>query len=382
MAGSANLVSDPDIAFVPILTRFKDVASLNMYAPVPDDWWIGVSDVVNSTRAIELGSYRQVNLAGAGTITAVSNALGGRLQLFAFTGDGARIVVPAQHAPVAEEALSRTALWARRSLNLELRVAMSSVADVRSTGLDVLTAFWQASADVRYAMFAGGGIEWFEDQLKSGRVSVPNAQVNSDPNLTGLSCQWGTVESRHGSIVSLIVKRAEGALDEAFIECVAGILALFEEEKHFNPIPDEGPPVPSPLHSVSAQGLVPWNGIQIGPRWLEAIAKAAMAWLVLKSHLKIGRFDPDRYRREMAANTDYRKFDDGLLMTVDCSNETMERLNATLAKARADGVIRYGMHAQTEALITCMAPSIARSDHVHFVDGAQGGYAFAARMLR
>ncbi len=32
--------------------------------------------------------------------------------------------------------------------------------------------------------------------------------------------------------------------------------------------------------------------------------------------------------------------------------------------------------------MTCFVPSPTRSDHVHFVDGAAGGYAAAARAVK
>jgi hypothetical protein len=33
-------------------------------------------------------------------------------------------------------------------------------------------------------------------------------------------------------------------------------------------------------------------------------------------------------------------------------------------------------------MMTCFAPSPTRSDHVHFIDGAQGGYAAAASAMK
>ena len=33
-------------------------------------------------------------------------------------------------------------------------------------------------------------------------------------------------------------------------------------------------------------------------------------------------------------------------------------------------------------MMTCFTPSPTRSDHVHFIDGAQGGYAAAATALK
>lgn len=59
-----------------------------------------------------------------------------------------------------------------------------------------------------------------------------------------------------------------------------------------------------------------------------------------------------------------------------------DRLEALLASAEAAGTARCGTHRQAAALMTCFVPSPTRSDHVHFVDGAMGGYAAAARALK
>ncbi|MEM9126092.1 MAG: DUF3095 family protein, partial [Pseudomonadota bacterium] len=43
---------------------------------------------------------------------------------------------------------------------------------------------------------------------------------------------------------------------------------------------------------------------------------------------------------------------------------------------------RYGLYVQDEAMMTCFVPAATRDDHVHFVDGASGGYAQAAAAMR
>jgi hypothetical protein len=82
------------------------------------------------------------------------------------------------------------------------------------------------------------------------------------------------------------------------------------------------------------------------------------------------------------ANTDFRKFDDGLRMTLDCTPELADQLEGLLASAEKAGVARWGAHRQAAALMTCFVPSPTRRDHVHFVDGAMGGYAAAARRVK
>ena len=78
---------------MPVLEQFSQVADPSRYIPLPDDWHIGVSDVVNSTSTIEAGRYKAVNVAGAATISAVANALDGDLSLFVFGADGGRFAV-------------------------------------------------------------------------------------------------------------------------------------------------------------------------------------------------------------------------------------------------------------------------------------------------
>ena len=375
-------MSDRWVDTVPVLVHFEKVTDPSNYTPLPDDWCIGVSDVVDSTTAIEDGRYKAVNLAGAGTISAVANALGGELPLFVFGGDGARFSVPPVQTNAAADALSRVAMWAEGELNLRLRVGMTSVAEVRAAGFDARVAFWQASDHVRYAMFTGGGLEWAESQLKSGAISLPPAPADAEPDLTGLSCQWGPILPRQGKILSLIVKPAPGASESRFAEIASRVIAVLEEGAAMNPVPAGGPDVRWPSTAIDLQSRVVHNGHPGWWRRLRVLMTTALIWLVFKLDIRIGGFDPDRYRREIAVNTDFRKFDDALMMTVDCSPDAAARLRAILDEAAAAGVVRYGLHMQDAALMTCVVPSALTSDHMHFVDGADGGYASAARQLR
>ena len=90
---------------LPILGDFAAAVRVENYRPLPDDWSVGLSDIVGSTKAIAEGRYKAVNMIGAGVIAAVSNALGGRAFPFVFGGDGASFAVGPQHALAAAKAL-------------------------------------------------------------------------------------------------------------------------------------------------------------------------------------------------------------------------------------------------------------------------------------
>ena len=98
--------------------------------------------------------------------------------------------------------------------------------------------------------------------------------------------------------------------------------------------------------------------------------------------LRAGSFDMAAYVSEVVANADFRKFDDGLRMILDCSPDFADSIENRLSIAQSAGIIRYGLHRQDEALMTCFTPSVTEGDHVHFIDGAGGGYAAAATTLK
>ncbi|MEM7121385.1 MAG: DUF3095 family protein [Pseudomonadota bacterium] len=376
-------MKDAWIETIPELGDFGEVADPTQFVPLPDDWHIGVSDVVDSAGAIRDGRYKAVNLAGAATISALSNALDGDLSLFVFGGDGARFAVRADQASAAADALARVAAGVERDVGLRLRVGLEPVTDARTNGTDVRVAFWQASDHVRYAMFTGGGLEWLEARLKKGEVSINHvADGVGEPDLTGLSCQWGPIRSQRGQIVSLIVKPAAAPGDARFRTLTTAVVAILERAGSLNPVPDAGPNVRWPSAAIALQSQVAHNNLPPWRRRVRVVVSAALMWLLFKAGRRVGRFDPNSYRREIAENTDFRKFDDALMMTVDCSDETIAALRHLLDAASADGTVRYGLHTQDQALMTCVVPSAFSADHMHFVDGAGGGYASAARQLR
>ena len=87
---------DPAFSFADIepIAGFDALADPQVYTSLPDDWVVGLADVVDSTAAIEAGRYKAVNTAGAAVISAVTNALGRVDFPFSFGGDGATFAVP------------------------------------------------------------------------------------------------------------------------------------------------------------------------------------------------------------------------------------------------------------------------------------------------
>lgn len=375
--------NDAFVSSLPVFTEFSDVADVARYRAMPDGWALAVADVVSSGRAIAEGKYKLVNMAGASVITAVLNAMGQRDYPFVFGGDGAAIAVPPDQLDAAREALAAVARWIEEDLGLEMRVALCPVAAIRKAGRDVQVARMRASEDMAFAMFAGGGLAWAEAEMKQGRFTVPKAPPGTRADLTGLSCRWNPVQAVNGQVLSVIVVPVTRDDDPAFRALIADVVAIANTAARTgNPLPEAGPrPV---LHfggmEAEARAQSP-PGKRFATR-LGVIVAVVLTVILHRLNLTLGSFNARRYSREVTRNSDFRKFDDGLKMTIDVNAADMARIEARLEQATAAGICRYGLHRQTSALITCIVPSLQQRDHMHFVDGAEGGYAAAALVLK
>ena len=369
---------------IPSITGFGGIADPASFVPLPDGWVVGLADIEASTAAIAKGSYKRVNTAGAAVISALSNAIGTLDVPFIFGGDGASFAVGPDEAGLAGDALAATIAWVGRQLDLRLRGAMVPVREIRAAGLDVRVARFAVSSSATYAMFSGGGLAWAERRLKAGEIALRPAPPGAAPDLTGLSCRFQDHEARHGVILSLLVRPAVPPDDPRFRALVADVLGIVEAH------PDAGQPMPvfRPLGGVRLSSIGIDGRLQRRPGgWLlpslaKAGAYAAMAAVMLGAKVDFRGFSAARYLREVVANSDFRKYDDGLMMTLDCAPATAARIETRLAGAVREGVAHYGTHRQGSATITCIVPSVAQPNHIHFIDGASGGYAMAARDLK
>jgi hypothetical protein len=185
----------------------------------------------------------------------------------------------------------------------------------------VRVARFQVNADVSYAMFAGGGSSWAEARMKEGLFAVPPAQPGARPDLDRpfLPVEPDPVPPwRHR-----LHHRGSRRIREiaAFQALVTDIVALAAgEEREGHPVAAEGPQI-----GLSAGG--PISGNQNGSKGKTLHAPAVHSRPIsadvglYRFGLTLGRFDPKAYRQDVARNTDFRKFDDGLKMTIDVDPE-------------------------------------------------------------
>lgn len=364
---------------IPTFDDFAKVLDGSVYHELPDDWWIGTSDIVGSTKAVAAGRFKDVNMVGASVICAVSNALGHSDYPFIFGGDGASFACPPDKIDAVRAAMAATSTWAIETLDLELRVGLTPISEIRKSGRSVRVARYAVSQPVSYAMFNGRGLKWAEDQMRDGHNVIPPAPAGTRPDLTGLSCRWSPIKADgDDQILSIIVMPDEDR--EKFDAVVAGLFDILDDSpRKSSPIPAEGPGFAFPPKGLNLEAhATEHKEGSYFKAWFKALFVAFIALVLMKTGWKLGEFDPKRYRDYTGYNTDFRKFGDGLWMTVNCSAQRGSEIDEYLRTAENRGDIHFGTHHQRTAIMTCIVPSITNDAHFHFLDGGEGGYTAAA----
>jgi len=373
------------------LESFAEAIGTARHAQVPDDWWIVVADVVGSTKAIEAGAYKKVNTVGVACIAAVVNVDRGVEMPFVFGGDGATFAVPDTLRERVIPALREAQRLARQSFELLLRVGMVRVSSLLDDGLSVRLAKIRLSPNVTQPAFSGRGWEEAERMVKDPQVQgvlrVQEQDGPCDGSFEGFECRWQGVPSFNDHKLALLVAAVsdDAEVNLASYRSVSDKIAqIYGDISSYHPLRADqmrlsfNPRQLSHEWRVRSSSLGVWGRVKYFARML--LLNLAGAYLFArKMDTQTVRWS--RYIDEMVENSDVRKFDGVLRMVMDGSEAQYRDLHSYLEGQHREGRLAYGMHKSSEALVTCIVFSY-NGNHVHFVDGSDGGYAMAARGLK
>lgn len=380
----------PDFyAAIPAVHGFEELAHPDVYRPAPNDWYIACADIAGSTSAIAEGKYKAVNTVGVAAITALRNVAKPMQLPYVFGGDGAVVLVPGPLHEAARSALAGTVAMAERGFGLDLRAAVVPIEWVRGHSLEVLVARQQVSEHYVQAALFGGGADWVEAQLKSGQLPAEftvTADAGADVDFGGLECRWKEIPSPGGETVAVIVEAGPAAKDHLtlFRWVMEQTREIYGDDAACRPVDASGLRValtgPEQTHESAVRDWrdpprARWFGRVRQRLWVTA------GWLLMTFGIRAGDFEWPKYRRELIANTDFRKFDGVLRFVLSGTPEQRERLERFLTNLSSGNVARYGIHVAGGALMTCVIDE-RKGAHFHFVDAAGGGYAAAAAAMK
>jgi hypothetical protein len=384
---------------LPTLTDFLDITNSSNFVSVPEDWYIVITDIVESTKAIESGHYKDVNLLGACSIVAVLNTLSSRAVNqrsttdipFVFGGDGATILIPPDLFVKTKQSLSVVQRLAAQEFGMDLRAGMVPVSVAIAANYDVKVAKLKISENYSQSVFIGGGLTYATELLKDPNATevyrITPEKSFTDVDLSGLECRWQDIPSQHGEFISLLVMAtAYGSenLASLYADIINKIQQIYGDEASYRPVHTK-----SLNLTFSSKKLSKETKLRAKPS--SRLHKQLYLWKIQLENLlglflmhfktQTGEMDWGAYKDIVVGATDYKKFDDMLRMVISGTAAQREALISYLETKYKQGKLVYGLNTSDRALMTCMVFE-RNGPQVHFVDGANGGYALAAKALK
>ncbi len=365
---------------------FREVTHYELYTPLPDKWYVALADVRNSTDAIRQGKYKEVNMAGVSIIAALSNFYENENKLpYLFGGDGTLIVLPDQQIEQVKGILSFCKQAVKSAYGLEMAAGIISIKELREKGHDISVARMQLSEFIDQTLFWGSGVTAAEEIIKNENQLEDVTPIEAD--FSGLECRWNQIPSHKEEVAAYIIQSTVEDDDESvevYEKCLQKIEAIYGSEEDFNPVHESdlimtvNPWVLGAEWKLRAQPPTFWRKFR---HLYRMIFQILTGLYLMKFKKSTTHTDWGEYKADIVRHADYKKFGDGLRFVA--SGTVQQRLDMTqfLNDEFSQKKLAYGVHPSFGSVVTCYVNSY-QHNHIHFVDGTDGGYAKASQELK
>ncbi len=375
---------------LPVLESFFEISDPAHYQSIPDDWYVGVTDIINSSKAINEEKYKWVNILGASPIIGIMNESKKADIPFSFGGDGCSVCFPPEYFETVKKVFIASKHVGEVAYGLELRTGIYPISEIRKRNYDVKIAKFKVSEFYNQAVFMGGGLNQADELLKSEPDSEFIIKVPKDDpkevDFSGLECRWQEVKKENLFVYSILIQANESIDNHSVI-----YNSVFTKMREYFGFDDKTNPIllESLKMTLSPDKLAGETKFRTAGRsWyvkitylLEVIFRTFMGKYFMKYNKKTSETDWSYYKPDMVLNNDHRKFDDMIRLVISCRTDQIEEFEAFLDEQYKNSKLAYGIHKSESALITCMVFAWHRQ-HIHFVDGSRGGYIMASKALK
>lgn len=352
----------------------------SLFYPVPADWHVIITDIKGSTQAVQSGLHETVNLVATGSIVTVLNLAfrAGITVPFFFGGDGATFIVPTSVVDQAMQGLLLYQLNTLENFGLELRAGVVSVQEIYQEGHQLNISKFALSEAFSIPVVLGKGLSFAEQLIKAeDYLFVSELAPAAELDLSGMQCRWDKIDPPEHSqeIVTLLIM-AVGVVSPAlvFSKVIRHIDEIYGPPQKRQPISVAKLKLKSSFDRLSVEMRARIGKI----RFFELLK----SWLInLYGYIYFQTESGKNYLNRLVEMSDTLVMD-GRINTVISGNENQRyQLLKVLDELEQAGELVYGMHISGDSVMSCYVRDL-KDGHVHFVDGAEGGYTQAARLLK
>jgi len=359
------------------------VADKSLFSQVPEDWHVLVADIKNSSLAIKDGKHNEVNLVATGSIIAVLNIVSAQniSVPFFFGGDGATILVPSKYLKSAMSALEKHRENTLKNFGFELKIGHISVEEIYRNKVELIIARAEINDIFNIPVVLGDGLQYAENLIKNeDPLKKENFRTDQLPlNLNGMECKWDKIRPPEESqeVVSLIVTGC-GDQDPSkiFSEVLKAIDEIYGSQKRRKPISIKRLRLKAGFQKINSEMHAKLGRFDAF-YFLKNLMKANYGKFYLKNS-KAGK----RYLQNLVELTDTLTIDGRINTVITGTSEQRISLISYLDHLERTNRIKYGLYVSQESVMSCYVRDMGTKGHIHFVDGAGGGYTRAANSLK
>jgi hypothetical protein len=369
------LMSDNFFKNLPNLTHYNDLMLPGSGTPLPENWALAVSDVRHSTQLLNSGKFKEVNIAGASIIAAISNHLRHLDIPFQFLGDGAVVAFPGRYHKEVEALIHGCIRKVEKAYGFSMTAGSVSVKQLYNLGFNIGVARYRPSPGSVQAAFYGNGLDGAERIISNRTDKLPEVEGSGSdpkPDLSGLECRWKSFKPDHKALCLMFTSPEDLSLydsvldnmDEIF-DSQARLELLTENDMSLALAPGELAPELKIRHSAPVKSYLKLLVLQLTGKFL------------MKFGIKTAATDWAQYKSDFIRNSDFRKFSNGMKLIVTGSDQQIIRFKSYLESLSQKHSVIYGTSVSEGMVTTCYVKSF-HQNHVHFIDGFNGGYTRAS----
>jgi len=352
----------------------------HLFYKIPGSWHVVITDIKNSTAAVSNGLHETVNLVATGCIVAVLN-IAYKFNItvpFFFGGDGATFIIPQSLFDPVMKSLLQHKENTLSTFKLDLRVGHVPVKEIYEHEHVLNISKLRTSRHFTIPVLLGDGLTYAESKIKGpAYIFSMFGPTDAELDLSGMQCRWDRIKPPENfyEVVSLLVVVKKGGQQSTtfkkVIECIDSIYGSPDSRK---PISVSKLKLKATLARIGLEMNVRMGGfrpVYLMVNWFRTL----LGHLYFKT--KKGRV----YLNELVEMSDTLVIDGKINTVITGTSQQRQMLVEALDKIESEGEIMYGIYVSNESVMSCYVRSLSEK-HIHFVDGAEGGYTKAANVVK
>jgi uncharacterized protein (UPF0305 family) len=300
---------------------------------------------------------------------------------FFFGGDGATMLIPSELLDSAMAALNQHRINTLENFGLELKIGSLSIKEIYEKEISLEISKVKISDILTIPVVLGEGLQYAENQIKAnfkdshkGSTKIPDLL-----NLEGMECKWDKISppEKNQEVVSLIVIACkEEDPSEVLSKVLQNIDTIYGSLNSRKPISVKRLKLKASLQKLNDEmrsKLGKYDAFYLLKNWITTVFG--------KYYLK-NTSAGKTYLQKLVELTDTLTIDGRINTVITGTPQQRKSLTSYLNHLEEKGKIKYGLHVSEQSVMSCYVRDMKKDDHIHFVDGAGGGYTKAANQLK